>query len=613
MIGNNIKKIRNFAILAHIDHGKSTLADRFLELTKTIEARQMKEQILDQMDLERERGITIKLQPVRMKYINQGQEYILNMIDTPGHVDFSYEVSRSLAAVEGAILLVDATQGIQAQTLANLYQAQKQDLDIIPIINKIDLPNAQIEKTATEISNLLKIKKGKILKVSAKTGENVESILSTIVQCIKSPNGDQNRPLRALIFDSIYDSYRGVIAYVRIVDGRVEKGDKVKLLATNAQDEALEVGYFTPKLTSSKSLETGEIGYIVTGFKDISQCRVGDTITSISNEIPNPNFQNPKKLQATSYRLQALPGYKEPQSMVFAGVYSTDGEVNKLRDAIGKLKLNDASLFYEPENSKAFGFGFRCGFLGLLHLEIFRERLEREYDLNLIITTPQVAYKKDKIGGKIQYQEPWANLEIIAPQQYIGAIMGYLGNVRAIYKSTEYIGERVVLKYETPLASIIMGFYDKLKSITSGYASMSYEMTDYRQEDLVRMNILVAGEKVDVLSQIVHRSQLQSRAHAIVKRLKELIPRQMFQVAIQATVGAHLTCSTDSRQAGSGQGKIIARENIPALRKDVTGYLYGGDVTRKRKLLEKQKKGKKKMQKLGRVDIPTDIFIKLLK
>lgn len=754
-----MNNIRNFCIIAHIDAGKSTLADRFLELTGTIDKREMKEQVLDQMDLERERGITIKLQPVRMawrpsrtnadltrnyadetptcaegllyedltykirgcvfkvkkevglghkesvyqkaleeefrksnlyfereKTINiiynsrnigiyrpdfiidgkiiielkslpfigniekkqiwtylKGSEYklallvnfapndiyikriiydtareiqrksgssprqsasvVLNLIDTPGHVDFSYEVSRSLAAVEGAILLVDATQGVQAQTLANLYQAQKLNLDIIPVINKIDLPNTEIEKTAEEISNLLKVDKKKILKVSAKTGAEVENILSTIVQCIKPPPGEPKKPLRALVFDSVYDSYRGVIAYVRIVDGQVQKGDKIKLMATGAKDEALEVGYFTPKFHPADSLQTGEIGYIVTGLKDISQCRVGDTITTtriITDRKTDKNgyniSYNPRKNPFKSV-LQPLAGYKEPQPMVFAGVYSTGGEVEKLREAIGKLKLNDSSLFYEPENSKAFGFGFRCGFLGLLHLEIFKERLEREYDLNLIITTPQVAYKGKRENGKNVYEEPWAKLEVISPPGYIGKIMEYISHVRGIYKETEYLGNRVVLKYEAPLSAIIIGMHDKLKSLTSGYASMSYEFKEYKIEDLVKMEVIIAGEKVDVLSQIVHQAQLYSKAHTIVKRLKELVPRQMFQVSIQAAVG----------------GKILAREDISAMKKDVTGYLYGGDVTRKKKLLEKQKRGKRKMKKLGKVNIPTDVFINLLK
>jgi GTP-binding protein LepA len=574
-------KIRNFAIIAHIDHGKSTLADRLLELTGTVESRQMKEQYLDRMDLERERGITIKLQPVRMMYEISGSEYILNLIDTPGHVDFSYEVSRSLAATEGAILLVDATQGIQAQTLANLFQAQKQNLTIIPVINKIDLPNADVDKTKAELSNLLKINPEEIIPVSAKTGENVDKVLEAIVSRIPAPKGDSQKPFRALIFDSNYDLYRGVVAYVRIVDGNVNQKEKIKFISSGKIDEALETGFFSPDYKQKNSLETGEIGYIVTGLKEVSECGVGDTIS----------------LDQSLEKIEPLPGYKIPTPMVFAGIYTIDGEVNKLREALYKLKLNDSSLYFEPENSKAFGFGFRTGFLGTLHLEIIKERLEREYNLNLIITTPQVAYKEKQVGSKIEYEEPWSNVEIITPQTYIGPIMDLFNHIRGIYQSTEYLGDRVILKYSAPLASIIVNFYDKLKSISSGYASMSYEVTNYQSGDLVKMDILIAGEKIDVLSQIVHTSQIKEKPQNIVRRLKELIPRQWFEISIQAAIG----------------GKIMARENIPALKKDVTGYLYGGDITRKRKLWEKQAKGKKKMKKLGRVDIPTNVFIELLK
>jgi len=580
-------KIRNFCIIAHIDHGKSTLADRFLELTKTVESRQMKEQYLDRMDLERERGITIKLQPVRMKYHYKGDEYELNLIDTPGHVDFGYEVSRSLAAVEGAILLVDATQGIQAQTLANLYQAEKIGLKIIPVINKIDLPNADIENTIKELSELLKINNREILQVSAKTGENVEAIPIKAIQSIPEPGGELKKPLRALIFDSNYDSYRGVVAYVRVVDGEIKKGDRIKFIATKVEDVALEVGFFSPDYKPKESLKAGEIGYIVTGLKEVSQCGVGDTITQVES----------RKLKVESYNINPLPGYKKPVPMVYAGLYTIDGEVNKLREALGKLKLNDAALSYEPENSKAFGFGYKCGFLGTLHLEIVKERLEREYELNLIITTPQVAYHEKRIGSKIEYEEPWAKVEIICPVKYIGPVMELMNNVRGVYKLTRYIGERVILDYETPLSSVIVNFYDKLKSVSSGYASLNYEIIGYLSGDLVKMDVLVAGEKIDVLSQIVHRNQLKQKAQSIVKKLKELIPRQWFEVSLQAAIG----------------GKILAREDIPALKKDVTGYLYGGDITRKRKLWEKQKEGKKKMKKLGRVDIPTDVFINLMK
>jgi GTP-binding protein LepA len=623
----NQTKIRNFCIIAHVDHGKSTLADRFLELTKTVEVREMKEQYLDRMDLERERGITIKLQPVRMLYkmLNDklplqsssgramsnlshlkqveadqiqnpngknnkwklkienlklsDSEYILNLIDTPGHVDFSYEVSRSLAACEGAVLLVDATQGIQAQTLANLYQAQKLGLTIIPVINKIDLPNADLENSVQELASLLKIDENEIIKVSAKTGKNVNQVLDAIVEKVKSPSGNIEKPLRALIFDSNYDPYRGVVAYVRIIDGFVKRGSKIKLIETKISDESLEVGYFAPDYTAKDSLDVGEIGYIVTGLKQVSECRVGDTITLNDASV------------------EPLPGYKEPVPMVFAGIYTVDGEVNKLREGLQKLKLNDASLTFEPESSKAFGFGFRSGFLGTLHLEIVKERLEREYNLNLVITTPQVAYKEKNVSGRSEFEEPWAKVEIVTPEQHIGSLMELLKQARGIYKSTKYLSDKVVLEYETPLASIIVNFYDKLKSYSSGYASMNYDLIGYRSGNLVKMDVLIAGEKIDVLAQIVDRGELVHKAQFIVKRLKDLIPRQMFEVSIQAAVG----------------GKILARENIPAMKKDVTGYLYGGDITRKRKLWEKQKEGKKKMKKLGRVDIPTDVFIKLLK
>jgi GTP-binding protein LepA len=585
-----IQKVRNFCIIAHIDHGKSTLADRFLELTKTVESRQMRAQYLDTMDLERERGITIKLQPVKIKY----KDYILNMIDTPGHVDFSYEVSRSLAAVEGAILLVDATQGIQAQTLSNLFQAKEQGLDIIPVINKIDLPQANEQKTSEEIMSVLNISKDKIIKVSAKTGENVEEVLKAIITYVRPPKGEEDKT-RALIFDSIYDSYRGVIAYVRVVDGAIKSHDSINMLATNAQDEALEVGVFSPKLIPQEKLSIGDIGYVVTGFKDIDKCQVGDTLT-ISNsksEIRNSKISDLKNQNGVS----PLPGYKKIKPMIFASIYSINGEVNALREALGKLKLNDSSLSYEPENSKAFGFGFKCGFLGLLHLEIIKERLEREYNLDLIVTTPQVKYIEHNSGVRTEYEEPWVKLDIVTPELYLGQIMDLAQKSRAKYIITEYLADRVLLKYEAPLASVIMNFYDRLKSVSSGYASMNYDFIGYRSGDLVKMDVLIAGEKIDVLSHVVHKNDLNSKAHDIVKKLKELLPRQMFQVSIQAAIG----------------GKILAREDISAMKKDVTGYLYGGDITRKKKLWAKQAKGKKKMKKLGRVDIPSDVFIKLLK
>lgn len=544
----------------------------------------MRSQYLDRMDLERERGITIKLQPVRMVYNLPPTTYSLNLIDTPGHVDFGYEVSRSLAAVEGAVLLVDATQGVQAQTLSNLYQAQKLGLKIIPVVNKIDLAIADVEESTKELADLLKINPEDIIKVSAKTGENVEIIIKEIIKQIPAPSQDQQKPLRALVFDSNYDAYRGVVAYVKIVDGSIKKGDKIRFLATSVENEALEVGYFSPEYKSKDNLETGEIGYIVTGLKDVSECRVGDTITQQFNNLA----------MEQSSALKPLPGYKEPIPMVFASVYSASGEIGKLREALEKLKLNDASLTFEPESSGAFGSGFHCGFLGTLHLEIIKERLEREYNLDLVITTPQVRYK---FAPGQPIQEPWARVEVVCPQAYMGPIMELFQRVRGIYKETKYFADRVILEYETPLSSIISVFYDELKSLSSGYASMSYEFIGYRSGDLVEMDLLIAQEKIDVLSQIVHRSELQKKAKTIVKRLKELIPRQMFEVSIQAAVG----------------GKILAREDIPAMKKDVTGYLYGGDITRKRKLWEKQKKGKKKMKKLGRVDIPTDVFINLMK
>jgi len=611
-----INNIRNFCIIAHIDHGKSTLADRFLELTKTVEMRNMKNQYLDRMDLERERGITIKLQPVRMiwqsqnsnvksqitnksqiqnynnsndlkfdtcdfEFTNSCKEFVLNMIDTPGHVDFSYEVSRSLAAVEGALLLVDATQGVQAQTIANLYQAIEQGLDIIPVINKIDLPAADIEKVSAEIVSLLGVKLEEIFLVSAKTGEGVENILNAICEKIRPPKYDNDKT-RALIFDSVYDSYRGVVAYVRLVDGEIKKGDRIKFISTNADDEALEVGVFKPEYQKTDKLGAGEIGYIVTGLKEINDCRVGDTITLVKD---------------TEKNVVALPGYKEIKPMVYASIYPADGDINKLREALGKLKLNDYSLTYEPENSQAFGFGFKAGFLGLLHMEIIKERLEREYNLDVIVTIPQVNYQTYNIGQKIEYKEPWATLDIVTKEEYLGNIMELAQRSRAIYVATEYLADRVLLKYEAPLSSIIVNFYDKLKSVSAGYASMNYHIIGYRSGDLVKMDVLVAGDKIDVLSQVVHQTELHAKAHEMVTKLKEFIPKQMFQVSLQAAVG----------------GKILARENIAAMKKDVAGYLYGGDISRKKKLWAKQARGKEKMKKLGRVEIPTDVFIKLLK
>lgn len=579
------KQIRNFCIIAHIDHGKSTLADRLLEVTQTITGREMKPQLLDQLDLERERGITIKLAPARMNYHSDqlGSDFVLNLIDTPGHADFSYEVSRSLAAVEGAILLVDATQGIQAQTLSTLYQALDQDLVIIPVVNKVDLPQADPDGAAGDLANLLGVLPETVLRVSGKTGQGVPELLSAIVERIPAPTGDLHGATRALIFDSTYDPYRGVIAMMRVVDGSLRAKDRILFSATQTHDDALEVGIFRPKFVKTDNLTAGEIGYMVTSLKEVAQARVGDTIVN-TQETP------------------ALPGYKEPMPMVFAGLYPDDGEVEKLREALGKLKLNDAALSYEPTSSKAFGLGFRAGFLGLLHMEIVKERLEREYNIDLVVTVPSVAYKERPEGGKTVYAEPWVRVELLTPEDYLGAVMDLAQSRRGIYQSTEYLGtsgglKRALLRYELPLADLITDYYDELKSRTSGYASMSYEFLEYREEDLVRLDVLVAEELVDVLSQVVHRAQAERRAREIIKRLKDLIPRQMFEVKLQAAVG----------------GKILARESISALKKDVTGYLYGGDITRKRKLWAKQAKGKKRMQQMGKVQIPSDVFIELLK
>ncbi len=608
------RNIRNFSIISHIDHGKSTLADRLLELTGTVEQRKMRSQFLDMMDLEREKGITIKLQPVRMEYSigshpersegsgdssasPQNDRYVLNLIDTPGHVDFGYEVSRSLAAVEGAILLVDASQGVQAQTLANLHLAQAQGLVIIPVVNKIDLAHAQIDKTVQEMSQLLDVKEEEIIRVSAKQGINVEKILEAVIKKIPGPKGNSDGALRALIFDSNYDSYKGALAYIRIVDGQIKAGDKIRMLVSEKNTEVIEVGVFKPEMAKIDSLEAGQIGYIATGLKDVSQCRVGDTIANQDKKT------------------KPLSGYQEPKSMVFASFYLAEADdYDLLKDGLSKLKLNDAALQYEPESCEGLGRGFRCGFLGMLHLEIILERLKREYQLNLIVTTPSVSYrivtqdKKEQIISSAndlpalskieQIQEPWVGLEIIAPNQYLGQVMKLLEGTRGEYQDTQYLSpERVLIKYEAPLNEIIIDFYDKLKNNTAGYASMNYQITDYRPGDLVKMDILVAGENIEAFGRIVHKDKACSEGRAIVKKLKQVIPKQLFAVSLQAAIN----------------GKIVARENISARRKDVTGYLYGGDYTRKRKLLEKQKKGKKKMKTLGKVNIPQDVFFKVLK
>ena len=631
------QNIRNFAIISHIDHGKSTLADRLLELTGTIEKRKMRQQMLDQMDLEREKGITIKLQPVRMEYkvsnviaskqsehgnpesspptaIPRNDKYILNLIDTPGHVDFSYEVSRSLAAVEGAILLVDATKGIQAQTLNNLYLALEQNLTIIPVVNKIDITTARINETTEEVARLLGINSQKIIKISAKYGTNVEQILEAIVGKIPPPKGNSDAPLRALIFDSVYDPYKGVIAYIKIFDGCLEPGNKIFLMASKAETESLEVGIFKPELTKITKLQSGEIGWVATGLKEIEKCRVGDTITKF--KIQNSKFKiEDQESKNIEQKAEPLPGYKEPKPMVFASLFSQDpDDFEILRDGLRKLKLNDASLSFEAESLGPLGRGFKCGFLGMLHLEIITERLRREYGIDLIITTPSVVYKIiKKTGQEImiytpqnlpdssqiqEFQEPYAKLEIILPKEYLGQVMKLLGALRGIYKATNYLNpEKVIITYEAPLADVIAGFYDRLKSASSGFASMNYELIGYRRANLTKLDILIAGEKVKPFSQIVPAELAYQEGKRIVEKLKEILPRQNFAVALQAAI----------------ESKIIARETIKPFRKDVTAKLYGGDVTRKRKLLEKQKKGKKRMKTFGRVDIPQEAFLAVLK
>ena len=593
----NLNQIRNFCIIAHIDHGKSTLADRFLELTKTVPTREMKEQFLDQMDLERERGITIKLQPVRMNYSWNGKSYILNLIGTPGHVDFTYEVSRSLACCEGALLLIDATCGIQAQTLANFYQAREQNLKIIPVINKIDLPNAEITQTTNEIMNILGCAEKEILKISAKTGQGIKEVLEAVITRIPIPKVlSHEKNFKALIFDSTYDEYKGVIAYVRVFCGEIKKGAVVKLMTEGSKFKVIDVGSFSPKLISQNVLRAGEVGYIITGLKDITKCRVGDTIASINATKP-------------------LFGYKKIQPVVFASFYpASSSDYNLLRENLGKLKLNDASLAFESEYSPALGRGFRCGFLGLLHLEITYERLKREFGLNLITTFPSVCYKVILRNRKrltitnpmqlpdpnqiCEIQEPWVKLDIISPNKYLGGIMELVKKHRGNLVNTKYLeNNRLILYYEIPLSEVICDFYDELKSISSGFASLNYEMTDFRRSDLVRLDILVAGDQVEALSKIIPKARAYQEGKALVQRLKEVIPRQNFQISLQAKV----------------LGKIVAREDIPALRKDVTAKLYGGDYTRKRKLLEKQKRGKKKMKMLGKVRIPQEAFLAILK
>ncbi len=588
--------IRNFCIIAHIDHGKSTLADRMLQLTGVVDDRSMRAQYLDRMDIERERGITIKSQAVRMPWEVDGTAYALNMIDTPGHVDFTYEVSRSLAACEGAVLLVDAAQGIEAQTLANLYLAMENDLTIIPVLNKIDLPAAQPEKYAAELAGLIGVDPSECLKVSGKTGEGVEALLEEIVKQIPAPVGDPDAPARAMIFDSVYDTYRGVVTYVRVVDGNLNPRERIVMMSTRAQHELLEIGVISPEPVPSRGLGVGEVGYLITGVKDVRQSRVGDTVTNASKPAT-----------------RALGGYRDPKPMVFSGLYPIDGsDYPDLREALDKLKLNDAALVYEPETSAALGFGFRCGFLGLLHLEIVRERLEREFGLDLISTQPNVVYQvtledgtqvivtnpSEFPGGKVaEVREPVVRATILAPSEFIGAIMELCQGKRGALRGMDYLSEdRVEMRYTLPLAEIVFDFFDQLKSRTRGYASLDYEPDGEQVADLVKVDILLQGEQVDAFSSIVHKDKAYGYGVMMAGKLKELIPRQQFEVPIQAAIGA----------------RIIARENIRAIRKDVLAKCYGGDITRKRKLLEKQKEGKKRMKMVGRVEVPQEAFIAAL-
>ena len=584
-------RIRNFSIIAHIDHGKSTLADRVLELTDTVTGREMREQVLDSMELERERGITIKAQAVRV--IWKGHQ--LNLIDTPGHVDFTYEVSRSLQACEGALLVVDAAQGLEAQTLANAYLAIENELEIVPVVNKIDLPQADPEGTAADMAELLGGDAGDVLRVSAKTGEGVEAALDAIVERIPPPVGDADAPPRALVFDSAYDQYRGVLAFVRVVDGVFRRRDALRAMAEGSRLEAEELGFFSPTMRASETLSAGEVGYVVTGLKDVSRLRVGDTLTTQSQPASQP-----------------LPGYKEVKPMVFSGLFPSDSdEYPELRDALEKLKLNDAALFYEPETSQALGFGFRCGFLGLLHMEIVRERLEREFDLDLLVTAPNVAYRVETPTGESlevhnpsempaeieRVEEPYIRASVIVPKDYVGAVMELCNERRGRFDHMEYLSEeRVLLLYELPLAEVVLDFYDQLKSRTRGYASFDYDVIGFREGELVRVDVLVAGEPVDALSLVAHRQAAYGRGRTLVERLRDEIPRQMFDVAIQAAIGS----------------RVIARETVKAKRKDVLAKCYGGDITRKRKLLERQKAGKRRMKQIGAVEVPQEAFLAVL-
>lgn len=593
------KKIRNFSIIAHIDHGKSTLADRLIEYTGTLTKREMEEQILDSMDLERERGITIKAQAVRSIYTaKDGNEYMLNFIDTPGHVDFTYEVSRALAACEGALLVIDATQGIEAQTLANVYLALDNDLEIIPVVNKIDLPSADPEHVKKEIEDVIGIDASDAVLCSAKTGLGIEDVLEAIVACVPAPTGDKEKPLKALVFDSKFDAYKGVVLYIRVMDGIIKKGMKIRMMATGAEFEVTEVGYFKPGLVNVDQLEVGQVGFFAASIKNVRDARVGDTVTDADNPAEH-----------------ALPGYRKATPMVFCGLYPVENsDYDNLRDALEKLQLNDASLVFEPETSAALGFGFRCGFLGLLHMDVIKERLEREYDLSLITTAPNVIYEVFRTNGEVEMvdnpsnfpeptvidhvEEPFVNATIIVPKDYVGAVMELSQEKRGEYENMTYLDEsRVMIHYALPLSEIIYDYFDRLKSSTKGYASLDYELAAYRPSNLVKVDIMLNGEVVDALSAIVHREKAQVRGRQLVEKLRGLIPRQMFEIPVQAAIG----------------NKIIARENVRAMRKDVLAKCYGGDISRKRKLLEKQKEGKKRMKQVGSVELPQEAFMAVLK
>lgn len=593
------KKIRNFSIIAHIDHGKSTLADRLIEHTGTLTKREMEEQILDSMDLERERGITIKAQAVRSSYkAKNGEEYMLNFIDTPGHVDFTYEVSRALAACEGALLVIDASQGIEAQTLANVYLALDNDLEIIPIINKVDLPSADPERVKHEIEEVIGIDASEAVLTSAKTGLGIEDVLEAIVAKVPAPTGDSNAPLQALVFDSKFDAYKGVVLYVRVIDGFIKRGMKIRMMATNAEFEVTEVGVFKPNLVNVDSLEVGQVGFFAAAIKNVKDARVGDTVTDANNPAAS-----------------ALPGYRKATPMVFCGLYPVENsDYDNLRDALEKLQLNDASLVFEPETSVALGFGFRCGFLGLLHMDVIKERLEREYNLTLITTAPNVIYQVFRTNGDVELvdnpsnfpdptviehvEEPYVNATIIVPKDYVGAVMELSQEKRGEYENMTYLDEtRVMIHYALPLSEIIYDYFDRLKSVTRGYASLDYELAGYRTSSLVKVDILLNGDPVDALSAIVHREKATSRGRQLVEKLRSLIPRQMFEIPVQATIGT----------------KVIARENVRAMRKDVLAKCYGGDISRKRKLLEKQKEGKKRMKQVGSVELPQEAFMAILK